>query len=154
MQGVTIRIATTDDVPQVAAMAKVWEEEGTTRGFRAETADELREQQTKCVFYVATRDAQVIGYAIGEIRQTANNEFVEGVLDDRPSYLEVQNIRVAAEHRNRGIGAAMMKALLDAAAEQGVTGSLVYSSNRDYIRTARFYEKLGYEMWHIHMTRK
>lgn len=46
-----------------------------------------------------------------------------------------------------------MQRLIQLAAKQGVAGSLVYSANRDYVHIARFYEKLGYRMWHIHMTR-
>ncbi len=60
---------------------------------------------------------------------------------------------VAVRHRGKGVGMMLMRKLLEVAGGRGVEDSLVYSSNRDYVRTARFYEKLGYEMWHIHMTR-
>ena len=149
----TIRPAGEGDLPGVAEMCQAWADENLTRNYRPDTPEELRERLGEC-FLVAELAGQVVGFAIGQIRPTAGNEFVEGVLDDEPAYLEVQDLYVAPDRRGRGLGGRLMRTLLDHAAATGATGSLVYSANRDYLRTARFYEKLGYQMWHIHMTRK
>ena len=149
----TIRPAEEGDLPGVAELCRRWAGENVTRNYRPDTAEQLRERLGEC-FLVAELAGRVVGFVIGEIRSTANNEFVEGVLDDEPAYLEVQDLYVASDHRGRGLGGRLMRTLLDHAAATGATGSLVYSANRDYLRTARFYEKLGYQMWHIHMTRK
>jgi len=147
-----IRQATETDLPGVAALCLQWAAEGLTRNYRADTVDELRKRLGECCL-VAEVDGQVIGFVIGELRSTAGNEFVEGVLDDAAAYLEVQDLYVAPGHRGRGVGTLLMRHLLQIADNRGISGSLVYSANRDYARTARFYESLGYDMWHIHMTR-
>ena len=149
----TIRPAEPTDVPGVAALCRQWAAEGLTRNYRADTEEELSRRLGEC-FLVAESCGSIVGFAIGAIRSTEANEFVEGVLDDQPLYLEVQDVYVAAGRRGRGIGASLMRELIAGARTRGVTNSLVYSANRDYLRTARFYEKLGYGMWHIHMTRR
>ncbi len=148
-----IREATIDDLPAIAELCQQWEAESITRNYRADPVEKLRDRLGRC-FLVAESADCMMGFVIGEVRATKGNECVEGVLDDKPSYLEVQDIYVAVNCRCRGIGTALMKELLGRAARDNAGGSLVYSANRDYVRTAKFYEKLGYEMWHIHMTRK
>jgi len=149
----TIREAQVSDLIAVAQLCKSWEAEETTRNYRADTAAGLRKRLGEC-FLVAESAGEVIGFVIGEVKATKGNEFVKGVLDDQPSYLEVQDLYVAQPHRDGGIGTALAKELLARAAKRGVRNSLVYSANRDYRRTGEFYEKLGYEMWHVHMTRR
>lgn len=151
-EGAVVRQALESDLAEVARLCGVWESEGITRGYRADRVEELRKRLGEC-FLVAVLGGEVIGFVIGEIRSTANNEFVEGVLDTAPSFLEVQDLYVAASYRGKGVGTMLMRKVLEAAGGRGVEESLVYSANRDYLRTARFYEKLGYDMWHIHMTR-
>ncbi len=136
-----------------AGLCGQWEDENLTKNYRADTAGGLGTRLSE-YFLVAEVGNRVVGFVIGEIKPTRGNEFVEGILDDKPSYLEVQDLYVAPEHRNRGIGTELMKELLASATKGGVRNSLAYSANRDYQRTAEFYEKMGYEMWHIHMTRK
>jgi GNAT superfamily N-acetyltransferase len=148
----SVRPATPVDLPAVAALCRAWAAEHLTRNYRADTIEELRTRLGEC-FLVADKVGKVVGFVIGQLRGTAGNEFVEGVLDDRPEYLEVQDLYVAATERRAGVGRRLMGALLQIAKRRGVSGSLVYSANRDYVATARFYEQFGYEMWHIHMTR-
>lgn len=150
--GASVRQAAEGDLPGVAELCRVWESEGITRHYRADRVEELRKRLGEC-FLVAELNGRVIGFVIGEIRSTANNEFVEGVLDTAPLYLEVQDLYVSPGHRGQGVGTTLMRRLLEVARGRGVEDSLVYSANRDYVRTARFYEKFGYDMWHIHMTR-
>jgi GNAT superfamily N-acetyltransferase len=151
--GMVIRPAKLIDLASVAALSVQWSAQQITRGYRPDTPEALR-ARIGDYFLVADLGGRVVGYVIGEVRATAGNEFVENVLDDRPEYLEVQDLYVDVEHRGHGIGTKLMRAVLAAAEHRGVAGSLVYSANRDYLRTARFYERLGYDMWHIHMTRK
>jgi ribosomal protein S18 acetylase RimI-like enzyme len=148
-----IRPAGEGDLPEVAGLCRRWAGEDVTRNYRPDTVEQLRGRLGEC-FLVAELAGRVVGFVIGQIRPTTHNEFVEGVLDGEPAYLEVQDLYVASDQRGRGLGGRLMRTLLDHAAALGATGSLVYSANRDYVRTARFYEKLGYRMWHIHMTRK
>ena len=148
-----IRAALPADLPRLLELSGQWADERITRNYGVDTADELRHRLGECSL-VAEVEGQVVGFVLGQIKSTKGDELVEGVLDDRPDYLEVQDLYVTAEHRGCGIGTKLMEEVIFRSAEIGVTNSLVYSANRDYISTARFYEKLGYQMWHIHMTRK
>jgi ribosomal protein S18 acetylase RimI-like enzyme len=149
----TIREALCGDLPSVADLCRQWAAENLTRGYRADSEEELAPRLGDC-FLVAAAVGRIVGFVIGQIKPTKDNEFVEGVLDDRPSYLEVQDLYVAQGLRSRGIGTRLLTELLARAKKAGVGNSLVYSANRDYRRTAAFYEKVGFEMWHIHMTRR
>jgi len=140
-----IREATPDDLPAVAELCRQWETEDITRNYRADSVEKLSHRLGKC-FLLAVRGGRIHGFVIGEVKTTKDNEFVEGVLDDKPSYLEVQDLYVASNHRCHGIGTGLMKELLDRVAHDNAGGSLVYSANRDYVRMANFYERLGYEM--------
>ena len=148
-----IRAALPTDLPRLLELSGQWADERITRNYGADTADDLNRRLGECSL-VAEVGGQVVGFVLGQIKSTKGDELVEGVLDDRPDYLEVQNLYVTSEHRGRGISTKLMEQVIFRSAEIDATNSLVYSANRDYISTARFYEKLGYQMWHIHMTRK
>jgi GNAT superfamily N-acetyltransferase len=72
---------------------------------------------------------------------------------DDSEYLEIQDLYLLPDHRDRGLGTKLVNTLLGIGRENGLQRSLVYSANRDYVRTALFYEKLGFRMWHIFLTR-
>lgn len=46
----------------------------------------------------------------------------------------------------------MNEAIIRECRQEDLPHSMVYSANADYARTARFYERCGYRMWHIFMT--
>jgi GNAT superfamily N-acetyltransferase len=60
---------------------------------------------------------------------------------------------VRADYRGRGLGGTLLRRLVDGARADGVERALVYSSNRDWERTARFYAAHGFGMWFIRMAR-
>ena len=130
-----VRPAQHDDLQKVATLCAQWRQEGVTRGYRNDSRDELAARLGPC-FLVAECSGDLIGFMIGEIRSKTDNELVEGVLDDQPEYLEVQDLYVSPLHRRNGVGEALMKDLLARAAKLGAPQSLVYSANRDYLRTA------------------
>ena len=121
---------------------------------------EHHEQQTLAermseFFLVAEEGGHIIGFAVGQRREAVNlkDEMGKDAFPNDSEYLEVQDLYVVPDRRGRGLGTKLMKALLDRARQRGLNRSMVYSANADYARIAHFYEKLGYRMWHIFMTK-
>lgn len=105
-------------------------------------------------FLVAVEDGCVMGFVLAERRRSDNltDEMGKDAFPNDSEYLEVQDLYVMPSARGRGVGSKLMKTLLARARDQGLSRSMVYSANADYARTARFYERFGYRMWHIFMT--
>ena len=93
---------------------------------------------------IVCAERQTIAFMQSEIGRAA---FPSG-----QDYLEVQELYVLPEYRNRGIGTRLVREVLSRGRANGLDKSMVYSSNPDYVRTAPFYERCGYRMWHIFMT--
>ncbi|MBN1554373.1 MAG: GNAT family N-acetyltransferase [Phycisphaerae bacterium] len=105
-------------------------------------------------FLVVEDNDEIIGFVIAERRATVNlkDEMGKDAFPKDKEYLEVQDVYVAAAHRGRGVGTQMMQTLLQKARAAGLDRSMVYSANKDYVQIARFYERVGFRMWHIFMT--
>ncbi|MBN2209862.1 MAG: GNAT family N-acetyltransferase [Sedimentisphaerales bacterium] len=80
------------------------------------------------------------------------SEIGRSAFPDVKEYLEIQDLYVLEEFRGRGVGTKLIEGVLSRAKANGIKHAMVYSGNKDYIRTARFYEKSGFRMWHIFMT--
>jgi GNAT superfamily N-acetyltransferase len=135
-------------VPRVAELSRHWEAEGVTRGYGADTEASLAERLGPD-WLVGEHAGEVVGYAIGSVRES------EGlaVLPAGVRYLEVEDLYVRPEHRERGLGGLLLDRLLEHAAARGVERALVYSSNLAWERTAAFYGRHGFGMWFIRMVR-
>ena len=105
-------------------------------------------------FLMAEEGGYIIGFVIGQRRATANmkDQMGKAAFPNDSEYLEVQDVYVVPATRGRGVGTQLMNALLEKARNCGLGRSMVYSANKDYVRVARFYENIGYCMWHIFMT--
>jgi GNAT superfamily N-acetyltransferase len=143
-----VRSAGPDDLAAVAELSRRWEAEDSTRGYVADAEASLAPRQGPR-FLVGEHAGAVVGYAIGGLRESEGLVVVpRGV-----TYLEVEDVYVRADHRGRGLGGTLLRHLVDGARADGVERALVYSSNRDWERTARFYAAHGFGMWFIRMAR-
>lgn len=68
-------------------------------------------------------------------------------------YLEIQDLYVTDDWRNRGIGSLLMRNVIQRGLDAGLKRSMVYASNPDYGRMGRFYEQFGYRIDHLFMKR-
>jgi GNAT superfamily N-acetyltransferase/chloramphenicol 3-O-phosphotransferase len=145
---IAFRRATRADLPAIVDLARCWEAEDATIGYRADLPDELL-PRLDSYFLVAIAAGEIVGYAIGAVRES------EGlvVIPAGERYLEVEDLYVRSDRRGRQLGSTLLRHLLDAARADGVERALVYSSNRAWPRTARFYERAGFAMWFIRMAR-
>ena len=147
---IAYRRATGEDLDGLTALQQAWAAEQITWGFRAATAADLASKLGP-LFLVAVEDRTVVGFACGALR-TADAD-VSAVYAPGEAYLEIEDLYVGAAHRGRGVGGALLDALLAAAATHGVTRARVYSATKDLDRVLAFYRRHGFRSWYVEMVR-
>jgi len=146
--GVEIRACTKDDLVEVAGLFQAWQDEESVWGLRAEPVERLRGRMGE-FFLVARVDAKPAGFAIGKVDTERFCIFPEG-----SPYLEIEDVYVAPDFRNRGIGTALVESLLGAATAKGISRFHVYSASKHWKQSAKFYERFGFRVWAFQMFRK
>ena len=103
---------------------------------------------------VALKKDTVVGLLVAEVISTESmvTEIGRDAFPGEKKYLEIQELIILPKQRSKGIGSMLIEAVLKKAKENGIRRSMVYSSNQNYVETAKFYEKNGFNMWHIFMT--
>ena len=145
----TIRQCLAGDLPAAAALlAELYRDRP-----RDAHLDQLPERLSEFSL-VAEKDGVVVGLLMAEKRMTNSlrDEIGRDAFPDDEHYLEIQDVFVREGDRGQGIGAVLVRTVLERAKASGIPRSLVYSANSDYGRIARFYEGCGFRMWHIFMT--
>lgn len=128
-------------------MSRLWAEEGCTTGYIPCTAEHLQPWLDGGFFFVAQYDGEVIAYAAG-IEKLGKGAIYK---PEGEQYLNVDEVFVHADHRDKGVGTQLMEYLLDKAVSNGVVRSMVGSNNVDWMPTVKFYERHGYRMFAIQM---
>lgn len=147
--GYRVRPARTDDVHSVMGLAQLWAEEGCTTGYVALMEDDKHLQYwlDGGYFFVGEHEDVVIAYAAGVVKVGKNAIFKS----EGERFLDVHEAFVHIDHRENGVGARLVEALLSRAESAGISRSMVGSNNIDWLRTYRFYERHGYRMFSIQM---
>ncbi|MDP2084285.1 MAG: GNAT family N-acetyltransferase [Gemmobacter sp.] len=137
------RLATRGDVAAVVALLAD-DALGTTR----ESAD--------LAPYLAAYDAMqdeagnqlIVGEADGRVVATYQLTFISGLSLKATRRAQVESVRVAADLRSRGIGAALM-ADAEARARAAGCGLIQLTTNRDRAQAHAFYVREGYQPSHV-----
>jgi GNAT superfamily N-acetyltransferase len=139
--GASIRIATDDDRPALAALRHRWNEENAGAPIEDPGFDEAftrwwdAERATR-TFFIAEEDAEAIGMA-----NVTHYERMPVAGDgDAGRWGYVGNVFVVPERRNGGIGQLLMDDILAWAARDGLAHLRLAPSPRSF----SFYERLGY----------
>jgi GNAT superfamily N-acetyltransferase len=115
---VTLRVAGPDDLDAVAALRALWEDTADHGAEVVQLAVRLAEwlaaEGDRRTIWLAARDGQDVGMAsLFEYRRMPR----PGRLDSRWGY--VGNMFVRAEDRNRGVGSALLSAIVATAEQRG-----------------------------------
>lgn len=145
---VEIRLCREEDLPEAAALFEAWQAEGSVWGLCAESAERLRERMGE-FFFIARVDGKAAGFAIGKVDRECFCIFPAG-----ESYLEIEDVYVAEGFRSRGVGTALMQALIASAESKGIPRFHLYSASRKWERSVKFYERFGFKVWAFQMFRK
>lgn len=140
---IRFREATRQDVPAVVALL-------------ADDALGAAREGTDLAPYLAAFDAMraeaanvlIVGEAAGRIVATCQLTFISGLSLRASRRAQVESVRVAADLRGRGIGAALMAEAEARARAAGCT-LVQLTTNRARGDAHRFYERLGFTPSHL-----
>ena len=120
-----------------------------TTGYVASAAEHLQPWLNGGYFFVGEFQNNIIAYAAGVVK------LGKGAIYDPEGerYLNVDEVFVHADRRGRGVGMQLMQALLHRSESDGVVRSMVGSNNVDWLSTFQFYERHGYRMLSIQMSK-
>ena len=148
METVYIRACTAHDIDVVCDMQERWAEENITYGFSPANRVDLAERLGS-YFSVAEISDEIVGFCYGSAHVSEDL----AIFPPGEQYLEVDDIYVIPEFRNRDVGSALLKALVHTAQENGVQRFLVYSATKDFQRIVSFYQDHGFRPWCVMMFR-
>lgn len=134
-----------NDLHQVAALSKVWEEEDITYGLKANSIDDLLHYVSN-EFWIVIDHEKVIGYLIGEVKKNEDLVIFE---ESEQSYFEIDEIYIDPDYRERKIGSVLLSEVTSHVKEKGTNRIMVSSANKDLKNTIGFYEKNGFQSWTI-----
>jgi len=126
----------------------LWEREGTTIGHAASDETYLRGFLTEC-FFVARDADRIVGFVCARIVENPSC----AAMPTARHVLQIEELFVRPEARQRGIGSALMRAAVRRGRERGVTSCHVFTATRDTDRVLRFYRRHGFQPWGIQMYR-
>jgi ribosomal protein S18 acetylase RimI-like enzyme len=144
---VTIRKCTEVDIPAVQALQRLWYGENNTFGFVPGDETYLTGKVSTYFFLAVSDEEQFLGFAYGTVH--VSKELA--IFADGTAYIEIDDIYIHPEYRDRGIGGELLDAILKAAAENGIERSLVYSASKDMDKSIGFYRAHGYQTWFVQM---
>lgn len=145
---VQLRRATHDDLPAILELLA----DDPISASRGDIAREEDFPEYERAFQEIDRDpAQQLLVATstdGEVLATMQLTLIPGLARVGASRLQLEAVRVRADQRSRGIGAAMMRWAMDAA--PGLGAKLVQlTSDAERVDAHRFYERLGFTASHV-----
>ncbi len=134
------------DLAEVHQMMRAWEEEAITIGQDACDLAYLRGFLDES-FFVARESRRIVGFVCARI--IANPGYAAMPTVQR--ILQIEELYVRPQARGRGVGTALVEAVLQKAREQGVRGFHVFSATRDTDAIVGFYRRHGFEPWGVQM---
>jgi GNAT superfamily N-acetyltransferase len=149
-----IRPAEDQDLHLVTRLSKEWVRERITYTLIPTLPKQLS-TVPKDLRLIAWEGKKPIGYAFGRVL-TYRAE-VKGLYTMVPSgtrYFSLSEIFVTKPYRTKGVGSALLKAIMRNAKKQGIRNFDVLSKSRNIEGVERFYERHGFKTYMVHMAAK
>lgn len=152
METFLIRQCTHGDVEEVLRLDGEWEQEQIAYEFTFVSREELMAQLERFpqYFLVAECDGSLAGYINGSVRLGQEGH---PVIPEQEPYLEIENLYVKQDYRNRQIGGRLMERLLEVAGQHGIQRFALGSDSREMDRVLDFYRRFGFQLWYVRMFR-
>jgi ribosomal protein S18 acetylase RimI-like enzyme len=149
MKNVLIRQCTHQDVESIFQLDKLWDEENIAYVFTYGSREDFMAdfERFQKYFLVAESDGQIVGYINGSV---LINEKV-AVLPEQETYLEIENIYVLPQFRNRHVGGDLIEKLLEIAEQNGIKRFVVTTVTKDMDRIVKFYRSYGFKPWYVEL---
>jgi GNAT superfamily N-acetyltransferase len=146
-----VRLAERADIPAVLRLTELWAEEPSTTGHYPVNFAEDLQARLGSYFWVAEKDAQVVGFIIGVVNGDAATGMHYQILQEGENHLSLHQLYVHPDHRHQGLGSQLVARLFAEAASHGIHRHFVMSANRNWEPIMRFYQKQGFRMWYFRM---
>jgi ribosomal protein S18 acetylase RimI-like enzyme len=148
---VRIRRCTSGDIDHILELDRQWEQEGIAFEFIPIPREDFMSalERFPAYFLVAEMEDVIVGYTNGSIRSGRDT----AIVGEHERCLEIENIYVRRDLRNRHIGSRLLDLLLRAAERDGVHRFLVTTVTRDMDRILDFYRAHGFRPWSVQLFR-
>ena len=149
MKNILIRECTHHDLESIFQLDQLWDGENIAYVFTYESREDFITdfERFQKYFLVAENEGQIVGYANGSVRV---NKTV-AILPKQEMYLEIENIYVLPEYRNRRVGGDLLEKLLKVAEQNGIKRFFVSTVTKDMDRILRFYQDHGFNPWYVEL---
>ena len=148
MHQILIRACTEQDLTAVVQLERHWEQEAIAYGaFNPLDQAAFRGilERFPAYFLVAESDRQLVGYIHGSVQRTTP----VAVIAEQEPYVEIENLYVHPDFRNRKIGGALLERLFEVARHAGIARFVVGTASTDTERIMQFYRSHGFTPWSI-----
>ena len=149
MENIQIRECTYDDIDVIFLLEAEWEQEDVSYEFIPISRDDFIAQFElfKMYYLVAESDGDILGYVNGSVRQEGKQVIIpEGI-----PYLEVENIYVNSEFRNKDVGGMLLRRLMEIARQNEIQRFFVSTVTKDMEKILNFYRNHGFKPWYVEM---
>ena len=150
MQQVLIRTCTLNDIDVVVQLEREWEREDIAYGdFNPISREAFIAflERFPAYFLVAESDGQIVGYVHGSVQRDKRME----VLPEQEPYVEIENIYVRSNFRNKDIGGKLLERLFEVARQDGIQRFVVSTASKDTDKILKFYQSHGFKAWNIQL---
>lgn len=146
MDNLIIRECNYEDLDYIIFLQQQWKTEDIAYGFVPDDKSYLERKIGKYL-YVAELNNKIIGFVLGTVHKSENMT----IFNNGQLYIKVDDIYISQSFRNTNFGSLLLDKLLNAAKEDGINRSLIYSSAKDMDSIIKFYKKHDYKTWYIQM---
>lgn len=149
MENFHIRQCTLDDIEAIFQLDSEWEQESVSYEFIQVSREDFITQFERFQKYhlVAEKEGSIIGYVNGSVRQGDKS----AIIPAGDPYLEVENIYVRLEFRDKEIGGTLLKHLLEIAKQNKIRRFFVSRVTKDMDRILDFYQSHSFKPWYVEL---
>jgi len=149
MEKFLIRQCTLDDIDAIFQLDSEWEHEGVSYEFIPISREDFIAQFERFEKYHLVVEAEgiIVGYVNGSVRQGKKSTIISN--DDL--YLEIENIYIKSEFRNREFGGSLLEQLLETARQDGIQRFFVSTVTRDMHKILNFYQSHGFKPSYVEL---
>jgi len=148
MEQVRIRACALNDIDGVIALERLWEQEDIAYGnFNPMSRDAYVSilERFPAYFLVAESDGQLVGYIHGSVQR----DKPVAVIPAQEPYVEIEDIYVQPDFRDRDIGGALLERIFEVARQEGIQRFIVGTLSKDTDRILKYYRSHGFTPWRI-----
>ena len=152
MEQVRIRACTPNDIDDVIALERLWEQEDIAYGdFNAMSREAYVAilERFPAYFLVAESGGRLVGY----IHASVQRETPVEVIPAQEPYVEIEDIYVPPDYRDRDIGGALLERIFETALREGIERFVVGTRSKATDKILKFYRSHGFTPWSIQFFR-